>query len=138
MNEPKIEFRQNEKYCRWNGTLLDSEGKRDLFGTDFDEVEINKGRIFIYHNDQIFVECTESETIQDAIIYLLDASSFEDPNYYGSGYSLISNIRKITFSEDLIKDIKRLRVMSWMYRQIIDIEKLKEFLKDLNDYYENH
>lgn len=133
-----IEFIDGEEWCRWNGELMSPENRIKLFGVDIDDVE---GDIY-YANDSIYIA---ANTIQEAIIKLLELRSFVETDHYFEnrlderhGFAKYNERTLVKFDEDLIDTINKIKLLSESPETIHwDFMKIQSFFQELNQCYEN-
>lgn len=54
-----ITFRQNEKYCRWNGVLMDEPTCKSLFGIEYDD--LCEGETYYYYLEKLYIKTNFSK-----------------------------------------------------------------------------
>lgn len=133
-----IEFVDNEEWCRWNGELMSPENMIKLFGVDIAEVD---GDIY-YANDFIYIA---AETMQEAIIKLLQSKSFTETDHYFEdrlderhGFAKYDERTLVNFDDDLIDSINRIKLISESPEtENWEFTRIRLFFQELNKYYDN-
>jgi hypothetical protein len=134
-----IEFRDKDKWCRWNGTLMSPRNCKRLFGTDC-EIYVEDG--WIDDGDAIYTDRPIGE-----ILYLL-GEKFEKPEPYdeilSQGYGWKDHQWEdrlgghIMFRTDFIKNlvVKPMKQFKKDYPKF-NQELHDQFYTELDNYYEN-
>ena len=131
-----IEFIDNEEWCRWNGELMSPENMIKLFGVDIAEVD---GNIY-YANDFIYIA---ADTMQEAIIKLLQSKSFTETNHYFEdrlderhGFAKYNEQTLVELDDNLIDSINRIKLLAESPEaEHWDFMEIQLFFRELNEYY---
>ena len=137
MKKNTIEFIEGDKWCRWNGLLMDKITCERLFGTD-NEIDKIKNSYYLYQDNMLFLHPKDKLLVIISDIFL----SLEDkPNItlrYGM-YNDTPTEQQHIMSIDTMKRFKKLEIypIDLFSSKVHNYKLYKQFYKDLDNYYNN-
>ena len=131
-----IEFRDGEKWCRWNGTLMSPKNCKKLFGVD-GEIAVEKD--FIDDGRAIYTDKPIGKILAKLGEKFEDPGEYDDPSGYGwKDYTWEKRLAgKIAFDLDFIKGLVVKPLAEFRKTYPYFNEKVHNaFYDELNEYYD--
>lgn len=137
----RIEFRKGEKYCRFDGILLNEENCEKLYGFP-GEVEIFDDNMIVI-DDTVYTDKNFNEVIKMLGEVHEGAEEYDEILSQGFGFSKYCKDKelenKIVISIESIEHIKKFKPYMKLYEDYpkFNLEKYNEVYNELDKYYQN-